>query len=224
MTAEACRHWREQLGAYALGHLDPDQRAAVQSHLDGCAECRVEAEELAAVARVLPVADPERLGATEAAPSAVAQRVFSRIDAERRTTRRGRRMRLGLALAGATAAIAAAVIGGFVVLDSDPDGPATEEVAFSNLPRDMHIDAGLTPRPWGTQIDLYVSGVPSGTKCLVWLRRRDGERVVAGTFRYVEEAQAYSVRLASALDRARAAAIGVKAGRWNYVERLPAAN
>jgi hypothetical protein len=224
MTAEACRHWREQLGAYALGHLDADERAAVQAHLDGCPDCRAEAEGLAAVARVLPVADPTRPSATEAAPGAVAERVFARVESERRDRRRGRRMRLGLALAGATAAIAASIIGGFVVLDSDPVGPTTEEVAFHDLPRDIHIGAGLTARPWGTQIDLYVSGVPSGTMCRVWLRRHDGERVVAGTFRYVQEERAYTVRLASALDRARAAAIGVKAGRWTYVEKLPAAS
>jgi hypothetical protein len=224
MTAEACRDWREQLGAYALGHLDADERAAVQAHLDGCAECRAEAESLAGVARLLPVADPARLSATETAPSAVAQRVFSRIDAERRTRRRGRRTRLGLALAGAAAAIAAIVIGAFVALDSDPAGPSTERVAFRDLPRDIHIGAGLTPRPWGTQIDLYVSGVPSGTMCRVWLRRRDGARVVAGSFRYVEQERAYAVRLASALDRARAAAIGVRAGPWTYLAKLPAAS
>jgi Putative zinc-finger len=223
MTAEACRHWRERLGAFALGHLDADERAAVQAHLDGCSECRAEAESLAAVARVLPVADPDRLGAAETAPSSVARRVFARIDSERQSRRRGRRLRLGLALAGATAAIAAIVVGAFVVSDSDPSGPATEQVAFRDLPRNVHIGAGLTPRPWGTQIDLYVSGVPSGTMCRVWLRRRDGERVFAGSFRYVENARAYTVRLASALDRARATAIGVRAGRWTYVEKLPTA-
>jgi hypothetical protein len=224
MTAEACRDWREQLGAFALGHLDADERAAVQAHLDGCAECRAEAESLAGVARLLPVADPARLSATETAPSSIAQRVFSSIDAERRTRRRGRRTRFGLALAGAAAAIAAIVIGAFVALDSNPAGPATERVAFRHLPGDIHIGAGLTPRPWGTQIDLYVRGVPSGTMCRVWLRRRDGARVVAGSFRYVEEERAYSVRLASALDRARAAAIGVEAGRWTYLQKLPAAS
>jgi predicted anti-sigma-YlaC factor YlaD len=224
MTAEGCRQWREQLGAYSLGHLDPDERAAVRAHLDACAECRAEAESLAAVARVLPVADPARLGRTETAPSSVAEGVFARIDRERQAKRKGLRLRVGLALAGATVVIAALVIGAFVALDSDPSGPATEQVAFSELPRDIHIGAGLTPRPWGTQIDLYVRGVPSGTMCRVWLRRRDGARVVAGSFRYVEEARAYTVRLASALDRARATAIGVTAGRWTYVEKLPAAS
>jgi predicted anti-sigma-YlaC factor YlaD len=224
MTAEGCRQWREQLGAYSLGHLDPDERAAVRAHLDACAECRAEAESLAAVARVLPVADPARLGRTETAPSSVAEGVFARIDRERQAKRKGLRLRVGLALAGATAVIAALVIGAFVALDSDPSGPATEQVAFNELPRDIHIAAGLTPRPWGTQIDLYVRGVPSGTMCRVWLRRRDGARVVAGSFRYVEEARAYTVRLASALDRARATAIGVTAGRWTYVEKLPAAS
>jgi hypothetical protein len=224
MTAEACRHWREQLGAYALGHLRPDERAAVQAHLDGCDECRAEAESLAEVARLLPAADPARLGRTEAAPSSVAERVLTRIDGERRTKRRGFRLRAGLALAGATAMIAALVLGAIVVIDSDPSGPPTERVAFSDLPRDIHIGADLTPRPWGTQIDLYVSGVPSGTMCRVWMQRRDGARVAAGSFRYVADARSYTVRLASALDRARATAIGITAGPWNYVETLPAAS
>jgi hypothetical protein len=227
MTAEGCRTWREQLGAYALGHLGADERASVQAHLDGCAACRAEAEGLGAVARVLPAAAPDRMQVAPVAPDSLARALFARIDAERRTSRRGRRTRVGLAFAGACAAVAAIAVSAALLLGSDDggggDGSQTERVAFDRLPGDVHIGAGLTPRPWGTQIDLYVKGVPSGTMCEVWLRRRNGGRVLAGSFRYVAGSDSYSVRLASALDRSRAAAIGVRAGRWTYVEKLPAA-
>ncbi|HEX6130274.1 MAG TPA: zf-HC2 domain-containing protein, partial [Actinomycetota bacterium] len=39
---EACRPFREQLGAMALGHLSDEEATAVRAHLDGCAECRTE--------------------------------------------------------------------------------------------------------------------------------------------------------------------------------------
>ena len=222
MTAEACREWREQLGAYALGHLDADERAAVQAHIDGCADCRAEAEQLMATASLLPAADPERLGVPEQAPGSIARKVFARIDSERRVTRRGRWVRRAFALSGATAAVAAIALGAVLVLNSsDESGPPTEQVAFHHLRGDVHIDAGLTPRPWGTQIDLYVSGVPSGTVCHVWMRRHDGHRVLAGTFRYVAENHSYGVTLATAVDRSRAEELGVTAGRWNYVAKLP---
>ena len=42
MKAESCREWRESLGAYALGHLPAEERAGLEAHLDGCAECRAE--------------------------------------------------------------------------------------------------------------------------------------------------------------------------------------
>ena len=40
---------RESLGAYVLGHLDADETTAVRAHLDGCASCRTEADEIASV-------------------------------------------------------------------------------------------------------------------------------------------------------------------------------
>jgi anti-sigma factor RsiW len=37
------------LGAYVLGGLPADEAAAVRVHLDGCAQCRAEHDELACV-------------------------------------------------------------------------------------------------------------------------------------------------------------------------------
>ena len=47
---------REQLGAYALGALDPEEAEAVAAHLAGCQECRVELAAMRGVAEGLPAA------------------------------------------------------------------------------------------------------------------------------------------------------------------------
>ena len=33
-TRNDCREWRELLGAYALGHLEGDERVGLEAHLD----------------------------------------------------------------------------------------------------------------------------------------------------------------------------------------------
>ncbi|MGC1165124.1 MAG: zf-HC2 domain-containing protein, partial [Solirubrobacterales bacterium] len=60
MKTEGCRDWRLLLGAYALGDLSAGERAGLEAHLEGCAECRAEADTLDSVARLLPLADPDR--------------------------------------------------------------------------------------------------------------------------------------------------------------------
>ena len=59
---EAHRELREQLGVFALGHGDAEERATVRSHLDGCAACRAELEELAKVVALLAAVNPADLG------------------------------------------------------------------------------------------------------------------------------------------------------------------
>ena len=59
MKADDCRVWRERIGALVLGQLDPDQRASTEAHLDGCPDCRAEADALAPVAALLSRVDPE---------------------------------------------------------------------------------------------------------------------------------------------------------------------
>ena len=47
-------HPHDELAAYAVDALDPDERAAVEAHLDGCAPCRAElAEHWETLARVV---------------------------------------------------------------------------------------------------------------------------------------------------------------------------
>jgi hypothetical protein len=209
MTTERCRGWRESLGAQALGQLPDEERAALEAHLEGCAECRAELESLAAVARLMPLADPERFGATPQPPPELARRVADAIGTERRIAqRRRRRLRFGAGFATATAA-AAAVLAIFAI--GGGEGEPSQWVAFSSLPRGVKIDAKLEPRPFGTEIHMYVKGVRSGTLCRVSLRGSNGARLPAGTFRYRYGADEEAV-LSSALDLSRTRAIVVRVG------------
>ena len=45
----ACHGWRGDLAAYLVGALDPQECAAVRSHLGSCPACQAEYEDLAVV-------------------------------------------------------------------------------------------------------------------------------------------------------------------------------
>lgn len=213
-TRNECREWRESLGAYALGQLKDDERAALEAHLDGCAGCRAELASLQPVARMLPHADPARFESeAPQPPPELGARIAATIAAERRQARR-RRLFGGFALGGATAALAAAALAIFVL----PGGGGAPEkhVEFSSLPRGVTIDATLEPHAYGTEIHMYVQGIPSGTLCRVSLRGPGGASFAAGTFRYRWGADSEAV-LSSALDLSRTRAIAVRAGNHTFV-------
>jgi len=215
MTAERCE-WRESLGAHALGQLSDDERVALEAHLEGCAECRAELASLAGVARLLPLADPERFAEAPAPPPLLGERIAATIAAERRSSRR-RRWRFGLAWSGAAAAMAAAtVLAVFVLADGGDSGPPERHVDFAALPAGMHIGATLAPRSYGTEIQVYVSGVSSGTLCRVFVRATGGARLSAGSFRYRWDGDNYAV-LSSALDLSNTSAIGIRVGDRTFV-------
>jgi hypothetical protein len=211
MTVEGCREWRERLGAYVLGQLSDDERAATAAHIEGCAACRAEAESLAPLAELLPKADPAQLGAAPAPPAELADRIAARIARETGQTRRRKRRRLTIGFSTAAAAAAAAAVLLLTVGNSSPPGGARQTVTFHSLPRGVEIAATLEPRPFGTEIRMDVHGIRSGTLCRVFLRRADGTTMPAGSFRY-RYVDSEPAVLTSALDLSAARAVGVRAG------------
>jgi hypothetical protein len=218
MKTDDCRHWKEALGAYALGHLPDEERAALDAHLEGCPACRAEAESLLAVSRLLPHADPARFGPAPQPPPELGKRVITTIGSERRSKQRRRRLRFGLGMGGAAAAAAAAVLAIFVLSSGEESGPE-QHVAFRSLPSGVKIGATLEPQAFGTEIHMYVKGISSGTLCRVYMRGPGGEDVSAGTFRYRWGGDDAAV-LSAALDLSRAEALVVHAGKRTFVAPL----
>lgn len=218
MKTEDCRHWKEELGAYALGHLSDEERAGIEAHLEGCTACRAEADSLLSVASLLPHADPAQFGPAPQPPPELGKRIAATIGAERRSRRRERRWRLGLGLSGAAAAAVAAVLAIFVLGGGEGTEPA-QHVAFSSLPKGVKVAATLQPQAFGTEIHMYVKGIRSGTLCRVYMRGPDGRNVSAGTFRYRWGGDS-DATLAAALDLSRAKALVVHAGRQTFVAPL----
>lgn len=211
-----CREWRESLGAYALGHLKGDERAGLEAHLDGCAQCRAELELLAPVAQMLPHADPAQFEVTPQPPPELGARIAATIAGERQKAEKRRRRRVfgGFALGGATAALAAAVLAIFVL--GGGSGEPEQHIRFASLPQGVTIDATLEPHAYGTEIRMYVHGIASGTLCTVSLRGPHGVSYPAGTFRYRWGNDSEAV-LSSALDLSRTRAVSVRAGNRTFV-------
>jgi hypothetical protein len=216
-TRNNCRDWRELLGVYALGQLEGDERAGLEAHLDGCAQCRAELALLEPVARMLPHADPERFESAPQPPPELGKRIEATIAGERQQVeqrRHRRRLFGGLALGGATAALTAAVLAIFVL--GGGGGEPEQHVRFASLPHGVAIDATLEPHAYGTEIRMYVHGVASGTLCKVSLRGPRGVAYPAGTFRYRWGEDSEAV-LSSALDLSRTRAVVVRAGSKTFI-------
>jgi Putative zinc-finger len=221
MTADECRIWRERLGALVLGQLGPEERAATEAHLEGCADCRAEADALAPMADVLRRADPEKLGPTPAPPPHLADRIARQIATERRVAHR-RRVRVAIGLGAAAAAATAAILLATVFSGSPAERSTAQTVTFRGLPKDVSVHATLEPRPWGSDVSVWVRGFRPGTLCTVWLRREDGTRIPAGSFRYVYSGDSEEPQLSSGLDPPEVTAIGLEAGNKTFIAPIHA--
>jgi predicted anti-sigma-YlaC factor YlaD len=198
------RRYREAIGAYVLGTLDDRRRTALLAHLDGCPDCRAEAAELGEVARSLALADPLRSGDSRPAPpSRLQNAILSRIEEERRDTRRSRIRTRARSVLGIAAVVAA--IGLYLVI-RDPAPHANLD--FSSVPPGVVSSAELTYESWGTRIELAAAGLPEKSVYNVWLARSGGDRVAAGTFWTPEEGDV-DITLTAALPLKDCKGIGV---------------
>jgi anti-sigma factor RsiW len=185
MSDPSCRTFRELLGVYVVGAIEPGERAAVDAHLSQCYECR---EELAALAplpallhRVRP-ADAERIllasppRSDPAEPSAeMLDSLLARVGSKRRTRRfRG--------LFAAAAAVLVAVGGGVAVSEATAAHPrhATIDVATASQGPLVVTVRYAKSSGGGTHMSVRASGFRQWTSCKFWVLTKSGQRVLAG--------------------------------------------
>lgn len=189
---------REMLGSYALGHLSAAERDMVRAHLDGCAECRAELDDIADLAPLLTRIDPVRYNTVPRPHPGLSHQIreglveetraretqaLTRLRAARQT-RRTRRVRLGV-IAAALALITG--IGGVAIGRSTAPEPAAipkeqiELTAAANS--EVQIDdAFLVPHTWGVELRIAASGFDDGAAYQAAFRSETGEMTPAGEF------------------------------------------
>ena len=208
-TADQHRRMREQLGAYVLGALPPEEAVGVRAHLDGCSACRAELAEIAPLADDLRAVDPEALSTLPVPPAELGERIRSRVGAERalvgartRQQQRQVRARRSLAVAAALVLVAGAVgVGAAVGRSTAPAGvaapppaapspaappaapaPQGEQVAVRAV-GDVRADpATVIAHTWGVEARFEGAGFDDGEVYRAAFRSTDGRLLPAGEF------------------------------------------
>jgi hypothetical protein len=188
-------HVREELGAYVLGALDPGEHDAVSAHLRECAECREERDRLAALPPLIAHADGLEIPAP---PPAIEERLLDRVAASRPHRRTHRRLRFNVrtalvaGLAGLLLGTAATAFA--LSLGDDGGGEAAQARTYQLALAGTSGATGgakLQPGRGGTEVHLWVRGLPPGSKA-VYEVRCEGARwsASAGTFRADDQGRA----------------------------------
>jgi predicted anti-sigma-YlaC factor YlaD len=185
MTGDGlCEQARQELGVYLLGAIEPAQRALVDRHLPACAPCRAELAglaELPALLRRVPVEEAWQLP-----PDATAPPPGPSLAALARQVSGIRRRRWRLTAAAAVMA-GLAVAGGLLGLHAVVARPqAAAAVQWAVTAQDANPATGAwaairyTPVPWGTELEVQVTGIAAGTRCQLLVTGPRGQDLAAG--------------------------------------------
>ena len=146
-------------GAYVLGALSPEDRAAFERHLEDCDSCARSVRELAGLPGLLARVPVETLDADhqpEPVPATLLPALLNRVRRERR-----RRSWATAGLVAAAATVAGIAVG--VSVDHSAQDPGTS-VRSAQAQRFTPVGAvpisgwvSLTPVRWGTRLDLTCS-------------------------------------------------------------------
>jgi predicted anti-sigma-YlaC factor YlaD len=179
-----CAQARQELGVYLLGAVEAAQRALVDRHLAVCPRCRAELAGLAGLPSLLrrvPVGEALRL-APDAAAALVPSPSLTAL--ARRVSGVRRRWRL-TAVAAAVAGFAAAA-GLHALYPAAGRAPAAAAPRWAVTADGANRGTGAwaavryTPLPWGTEMEVQVTGVAAGTRCQLMVTGSGGQDVAAG--------------------------------------------
>jgi anti-sigma-K factor RskA len=176
--------WKDEVAAYVLGALEPDEAAELERHLEGCTECRAELRWLQPAVDLLPE-KVERVGA----PAGLRARIVEQVREEaagsqRRMPFSRRRWFQGwrpVAAAGLAALILAGVAG-YAIRGGDEGGGGATTVAAGEAPA---VTAKLVMGDGGDSATLQlanVSEMPEGKVLEAWVQRDGKVEPVRGLF------------------------------------------
>ncbi|MEV4057158.1 zf-HC2 domain-containing protein [Amycolatopsis sp. NPDC049688] len=192
-----------QLGAYALGALDPNEAADFERrHLQTCAQCRFDLNELVALRDSLDEVPPEAfLDGPPEGGDLLLQKTLRRVrEEEERVAPARSGGRRGLALVAAAVLVVAALGGGILVgrqtggggeplaIPAPPtDVPGTKSAEGRDPTTGVQLAASVSPFQGWVRVNVSVKGVKAGEKCLLQVVTKEGQAVTAGSWQVSEK-------------------------------------
>jgi hypothetical protein len=149
----SCPH-RFDVGVYVLGALDPAERTTFEAHLPGCASCDRELAAVAGLPGLLSRTGPPAHDLDPAPPPDLLAGTVARVRRRRRVALLAAASAVVVALAAGAGVTAWTTSGGAAPADTVAAGPAREVVLPAVAGSESSGLAGLTSRPWGTQVAL----------------------------------------------------------------------
>jgi Putative zinc-finger len=184
MSDPSCRTFRELLGVYVVGAIEPGERAAVDAHLNQCYECREELARLASLPALLhrvPVQEAERILLGSQPPSDVAEPPPAMLDSLLREVGAKRRTRRVRAMFTAAAAVLVAVGGAAAVSEAMAPDHHARVIDIASASRGaMSATVRYGGSSWGTHMSVRVTGLKNWTSCEFYVLTKDGRKVLAG--------------------------------------------
>jgi hypothetical protein len=169
------------VGAYALGLLEPRDRQAFEEHLAGCPACAAELAELSGMKSLLSDLGPVEAPADEPTEANVTDLVRRRAESQRRHTRRQVLLgaAAGVALLAGGAAVGVAVAGSPTQQVSQNAGRTVSAVDEQT---GVHGTATLVAKPFGTQVTVDLAQIEGPLECQFIAVSRTGARFQIGTW------------------------------------------
>lgn len=191
-------HDRSQLGAYALGALEPDEAREVEDHLAECAECRAEAAELAEMKDFLGEVPPEAfLDGPPPDGDLLLQRTLREVRALDTSPAEvepveplsaGKRSRWML-VAAALVVIAGALGGGVLIgrqsvdqVVADPPAAGSKQVTATDASTGTTMATTVEPRAGWVWVEVKLTGLKAGAECEMLVTDKAGKTYVAGSW------------------------------------------
>lgn len=170
---------REALGAYVLGALEPDEHAALDRHLAGCATCREEVDAFRALPPLLDRLSPDEAAAAgDLRPRHDVASTLAAVAAEQQ---RARRALWRWRAAAGVAAVAAAVLLAVVVPWPRPAAVYEAQPAVAAA-QETQGRVTVTERPWGMRVALDVRDLPVRQGYSLWAVDGDEHRAMAASW------------------------------------------
>ena len=179
MTDDNHDRYTQWAAAYTLGALDPDDRRSFETHLAACHICATDLAELAALPGLIAKTSPADIEhqPDPARAVAIADKARQEIGALRRRSRRWRLTAAGLA---AAAAVLVALIAVDPVVGGN-DAPPTQAATVVSTTA-ATTEVSVSPRAWGTEITLAITGLPVRDSYQLWAIDSRGEWISAATW------------------------------------------